>query len=159
MKTLPQVFFPTTTRVPKLGRCYWRSPQVLSLSGEGRWMDGNLQQMKDIQTLELWYIDARHHRVLSLNLPQFSCLKKLNLQGQSIPWTALKLTGLHLLRTLMLTGPVKSTFPEEVRPEGISELPRDLSSLEREGLELDYASPTGLTFFQLYNSDPQRDTL
>ena len=113
MKTLRRVFFPTTASVPNLGRCCWRSPQVLSLSGKGRWMDGNLHQMKDIQTLELRYIDARHHRVLSLNLSQFSRLKKLNLQGDSIPWTALTLSDLHLLRTLQLKGPIKSTFPEK----------------------------------------------
>ena len=160
MKTLRQVFFPTTASVPKkLGRCCWRSPQVLSLSGEGRWMDGNLHQMKDIQTLELRYIDARHHRVLSLNLPQFSRLKKLNLQGDSIPWTALTLSDLHLLRTLMLTGPVKGTFREVVRPKDITDSPRDLSSLEREGLELDYAWPAGLTYLELYNSDLHRDPL
>ena len=68
-------------------------------------------------------------------------------------------SDLHLLRTLQLKGPIKSTFPEEVRPEDISESPRDLSSLEREGLELDYAWPAGLTYLELDGSDLHQDPL
>ena len=79
--------------------------------------------------------------MLSSNLPHFSRLKFLKLQGSSIPWTALTLSGLHLLCTLVLHGPVKRTL------------------LEREGLELNYAWPAGLTYLKLVDSDFHQDPL
>ena len=138
IETLRQVFFPEGASFPK---CRWRSLQVLRGTSAGNWMDDTLHKVKDIKTLELWRINASHHEVLSSNLPHFSRLKFLKLQGSSIPWTALTLSGLHLLRTLVLHGPVKRTL------------------LEREGLELNYAWPAGLTYLKLVDSDFHQDPL
>ena len=140
IETLRQVFFPKGAWLPK---CRWRSLQVQVLHGasDGNWMDDTLHNVKDIRTLEIWGIGASHHEVLSSNLPHFSRLKFLKLKGSSIPWTALTLSGLHLLRTLVLHGPVKRTL------------------LEREGLELNYAWPAGLTYLKLVDSDFYQDPL
>ena len=46
-----------------------------------------------------------------------------------------------------------------MRPEDISESPRDLSFLEGKGLELHYAWPPGLTYLMLHSSDLHRDPL
>ena len=146
IQTLRQVFFPTNASIPNMVQRCWRSLQVLSLAAADDWMDGSLHQMKDIKTLEIWQIDAPHHKVLSLNLPQFSRLKILKLQGSSIPWTALTLSGLYLLRTLVLYGRINNTFREEVRPES-------------EELELDYGWPAGLTYLELFLSNLHRDPL
>ena len=145
IETLRQVFFPYGASLPNRVQCRWRYLQVLrwisSGSSAGNWMDDTLHKVKDIKTLEISEINAYHHEVLSLNLPQFSRLKKLRLHGSSIPWTALTLSGLHLLRTLIFNGPVKRTL------------------LEREGLELDYAWPAGLTYLELVDSHFHRDPL
>ena len=141
IETLRQVFFSVGASLPNRVECRWRSLQVLRGAFAGNWMDDTLHKVKDIKTLEIWGINASSHEVLSMNLPQFSRLKILSLQGSSIPWTALTLSGLHLLRTLVLNGPVKRT------------------SLEREGLELDYAWPAGLTYLELVDSHVLRDPL
>ena len=159
IETLRQVFFPNRASLPNMVKCSWRSLQVLSCAKAGDWMDGSLQKMKDIQTLYIWSISPCNHAALSLNLPQFSRLKILRLDGSSIPWTALTLSGLHLLRALALRGPIKSTFPEKVRPEDIPGSLRDLSSLEREGFELNYGWPEGLTYLELDRTDLHRDPL
>ena len=159
IETLRQLFSPRYAKIHYMGQCRWRSLQVLSMAATDDWMDDSLHQIKDITTLEIWQINAFDHAVLSLNLPQFSILKNLKLEGSSIPWTALKLSGLHLLHTLQLKGPVKSTFPEEVRPGDIPGSLRDLSSLERDGFVLDYAWPAGLTYLELWDSDLHRDPL
>ena len=141
IETLRQVFFSVGASLPNRVQCRWRSLQVLRGAFAGNWMDDTLHKVKDIETLEILHIDAFHHEVLSLNLPQFSRLKFLKLEGSSIPWTALTLSGLHLLRTLVFNGPVKRTL------------------LEREGLELDYAWPAGLTYLELVDSHFHRDPL
>ena len=117
-------------------------------------MDDTLHKVKDIKTLEIQEINASHHEVLSLNLPQFSRLKILSLQGSSIPWTALTLSGLPQLRTLVLSGPIKRTCPEEVRAEDIPGSLRGLSCLE-----LNYGWPASLTYLRLVNSHVHRDPL
>ena len=183
IETLRQVFFPRGALAPNRVQCRWRYLQVLCGAQAGKWMDDTLHKVKDIKTLDLRRIDASHHEVLSLNLPQFSRLKILTLEGSAIPWTALTLP---LLRTLALNGPIsqgpiKSTSPEEVRPEDIPGSPRGLSCLcglikstfpeevratdipgSLRGLschELTYGWPAGLTFLELWNSKLNRDPL
>ena len=113
IETLRQVFFPRGALAPNRVQCRWRSLQVLRGARAGNWMDDTLHKVKDIKTLEIWKIDdSQHHEVLSLNLPHFSRLKYLHLNGLPISWTALTLSGLHLLRTLILTGILQITFPE-----------------------------------------------
>ena len=158
IETLRQVFFPVGVLAPSRVQCRWRSLQVLCGARVGSWMDDTLHKVKDIKTLELYSISASHHKVLSLNLPQFSRLKSLKLTA-SIPWTALTLSGLHLLRTLVLSGPIsrgpiKSTSPEEVRPKDI---PESLTGLSY--LELNYGWPASLTYLELRSSNLQRDPL
>ena len=144
MKTLRQVFFPKDASAPDVVHCSWKSLQVLYFARAGHWMNGSLDKMKDIQTLDLWSINDFNHDVLSSNLPKFSSLKILQLQGPSIPWTALTLSGLPVLRTLLLRGPI--IFPKEVRPE-------------LRASELDYGWPEGLTYLELHESDLHRDPL
>ena len=156
IENLRQVFFPMGGGLPDKVRCRWRSLQVLSCARAGHWMNGSLHSMKDIRTLDIRGIGASHHAVLSLNLPQFSRLKNLRLQGSSIPWTALRLPQ---LRTLVLWGQIDWAFPEEVRPKDIPRSLRDLSSLEHEGFELNYGWPEGLTYLDLSRSDLHRDPL
>ena len=139
---------------PNRVQCRWRSLQVLRGAFAGNWMDDTLHKVKDIKTLEIWGINASSHEVLSLNLPQFSRLKILSLQGSSIPWTALTLSGLHLLRTLVLNGPIKRTCPEEVRAEDIPGSLRGLSCLE-----LNYGWPASLTYLELRRCCLRRDPL
>ena len=158
IETLRQVFFPNCASLPKMVQCSWRSLQVLSCAKAGDWMDGSLHKMKDIKTLEILLIDAFHYEVLSSYLPQFSRLKILKLEGSSILWKALTLSGLHL-HTLQLKGPVKSKFHEEVRPEDILGSLRDLCSLEHYGFVLNYAWPAGLTYLELARSYLHRDPL
>ena len=154
IETLRQLFFPYWALAPNRVQCRWRSLQVLHGAIAGNWMDDTLHKVKDIKTLEIWGIDASHHEVLSLNLPQFSCLKILNLHGSAIPWTALTLSGLPQLRKLVLNGPVKRTFPEEVRPEDILGSLRGISCLE-----LNYGWPASLTYLELRRSNLHRDPL
>ena len=148
IETLRQVFFPHAASAPNRVQCRWKSLQVLRwvCIGDPDWMDDTLPKVKDIKTLEIWQISDSHHEVLSLNLPEFSRLKFLKLQGPSIPWTALTLSGLRQLRTLVLDGPIKSTFPEEVRPEDIPG-------------PLNYGWPASLTYLELFNSDLHWDPL
>ena len=129
IETLRQLFFTRFASVHKMVQCRWRSLQVLACAWAGPWMNGSLHNMKDIKTLDLRGIDASSHAVLSLNLPQFSRLKILKLEGSSIPWTALTLSGLPQLRTLVLLGQIKSTFRE-----------------------LNYRWPAGLTHLKLHRS-------
>ena len=132
---------------PNRVECRWRSHQVLRGAFSGNWMDDTLHKVKDIKTLEIWGIrNASHHAVLSLNLPHFSRLKFLHLEGSSIPWTALTLSGLPQLRTLVLNGPIKSTCPEEVRAEDIPG-------------SLNYGWPASLTYLQLRSPNLHRDPL
>ena len=181
IETLQQVFFPYFAEAPNRVQCRWRSLQVLHGLGAGNWMDDTLHKVKDIKTLGILGINASHHEVLSLNLPHFSRLKILKLIGESIPWTALTLSGLPQLRTLLLMGPIKSAFPEEVRPEDILGLPRGLSCLcglmkstfpeevrpkDIPGLlrclsclELNYGWPASLTYLRLVYSHLHRDPL
>ena len=189
IETLRQVFFPHGALAPNRVQCRWRSLQVLRWPSDlypPDWMDDTLHKVKDIKTLEIWRINASHHAVLSLNLPQFSRLKILILMGRSIPRTALTLSGLPRLRTLVLVGPIsrgpiKSTSPEEVRPEDIPGSPRGLSCLcglikstfpeevraadipgSLRGLschELTYGWPAGLTCLELHFSELHRDPL
>ena len=154
IETLRQVFFPCEAVAPSRVQCRWRSLQVLRGAKAGKWMDDTWHKVKDIKTLDLGRIDASHHAVLSLNLPQFSRLKMLILGGWSIPWTALTLSGLPQLRTLVLFGPIKRTFPEEVRAEDISGSLRSLSCLE-----LNYGWPASLTYLWLVDSHLHRDPL
>ena len=154
IETLRQVFFPYGALAPNRVQCRWRSLQDLRGASANNWMDDTLHKVKDIKTLEISKINASHHEVLSLNLPQFSRLKYLYLQGESIPWTALTLSGLHLLRTLVLNGPIKSTSPKEVRPEDIPGSLRGLSCLE-----LNYEWPASLTYLKLISSNLHRDPL
>ena len=126
IETLRQVFFPLEASFPNRVQCRWRSLQVLHWPSQEDpdWMDDTLHKVKDIKSLEICGINPSHHAVLSLNLPHFSRLKLLTLQGSSIPWTALTLSDLPRLRTLVLSGPIsrgpiKSTSPKEVRPEDI----------------------------------------
>ena len=159
IETLRQVFFPFEPLVPNSVQCRWRSLQVLHGADSGNWMDDTLHKVKDIKSLEIGIIDASHHAVLSLNLPQFSRLKILNLHGSAIPWTALTLSDLPRLRTLILhgpisRGPIKSTSPEEVRAADIPGSLRGLSYLE-----LNYGWPASLTYLELSNSDLHRDPL
>ena len=157
IESLRQVFFPYGAWAPKRVQCRWRSLQVLRWTSHifaPDWMDDTLHSMKDIKTLDLRRIDDSHHAVLSLNLPHFSRLKILSLMGRSIPWTALTLSGLPRLRTLVLDGfisrgPVKSTFPEEGRPEDIPGSPRGLT----------YGWPASLTYLRLDRSDLPWDPL
>ena len=150
IETLRQVFFPTNASIPYMGQCRWRSLQVLCGANAEDLMNESLHQMKEIKTLEILHIDAFHNEVLSLYLPQFSHLKILKLEGSSIPWTALMLRGLRLLRTLVLDGPIKSTFLGSLR---------DLCSLEHYGFVLNYAWPAGLTYLELARSYLHRDPL
>ena len=187
IETLRQVFFPYLASLPNRVQCRWRSLQVLRGAFAGNWMDDTLHKVKDIKTLEITRISIdSHHKVLSLNLPQFSRLKNLRLEGPSIPWTALTLSDLPRLRRLVLSGPIsrgpiKSTSPEEVRPEDIPGSPRGLSCLcglikitvpeevraadipgSLRGLschELTYGWPAGLTYLELWNSELNRDPL
>ena len=140
IETLRQVFFPRGALAPNRVQCRWRSLQVLRGASADNWMDDTLHKVKDIKTLNLVRIDASHYAVLSSNLPQFSRLKNLTLEGRLIPWTALTLSDLPRLRTLVLIGPIsrgpikstsliKRTSPEEVRPEDIPGSPRGLSCL------------------------------
>ena len=145
IETLRQVFFPTNASIPYMGHCWWRSLQVLSFAATDR-MHDSLPWMKDIKTLEIWQIDAPHHKRLSLKLSQFWRLKILKLQGSSIPWTALTRSRFPQLRTLVLWGQIKSEFPKEVRPES-------------EKLELDYSWPVHLTYLELRDSHLHRDPL
>ena len=154
IETLRQLFFPYAAWVRNRVQCRWRSLQVLRGASAGNWLDDTLHKVKDLQALELHGISVSSHAVLSLNLPQFSRLRILILQGSSIPWTALTLSGLHLLCTLVLNGPIKSTFPEEVRSEDIPGSLRGLSCLE-----LNYGWPAGLTYLELVDSDLHRDPL
>ena len=188
IETLRQVVFPHGALAPNRVQCRWRSLQVLHWVSDEcpDWMDDTLHKVKDIKTLEIWRINASHHKVLSLNLPHFSRLKFLKLQGSSIPWTALTLSDLPRLRTLILygpisRGPIKSTSPEEVRAEDIPGSPRGLSCLcglikstfpeevrpkdipESLGglscIELNYGWPASLTYLWLVNSHLHRDPL
>ena len=159
IETLRQVYFSIFAFPSRRVQCRWRSLQVLRGASAGNWIDDTLHKVKDIQALELRGISASHHAVLSLNLPQFSRLKILRLEGSSIPWTALTLSGLPQLRTLVLWGQIKSAFPEEVKPEDIPGSLRDLSSLARDGFVLDYAWPAGLTYLELSESHLHRDPL
>ena len=119
IETLRQVFFPREASFPNRVQCRWRSLQVLRGANSSNWMDDTLRKVKDIKTLEIQRIIDSHLEVLSLNLPQFSCLKNLHLIAWSIPWTALTLSGLHQLRTSVLSGGLYGPFPEEGRPEDI----------------------------------------
>ena len=190
IETLRQVFFPRGALAPNRVQCRWRSLQVLRWPSHiypPDWMEDTLHNVKDIKTLEIWRINASHHEVLSLNLPHFSRLKYLFLGGKPIPWTALTLSDLPRLRTLLLSGPIsrgpiKSTSPEEVRPEDIPGSPRGLSSClcglikstfpeevraadipgSLRGLschELTYGWPAGLTCLELRHSELHRDPL
>ena len=189
IETLRQVFLPYRALAPNRVQCRWRSLQVLRWASHRfpDWMDDTLHMVKDIKTLEIWAINASHHEVLSLNLPQFSRLKILILEGRSIPWTAFTLSGLPQLRTLFLSGPisrgpVNSPFPEEVRPNDISWSPRGLpyllcglikSTFSKKArcqnipgsfrglscLELNYRWPASLTYLELDRSDLPRDPL
>ena len=160
IETLRQVFFPYRAFAPNRVQCRWRSLQVLRWASAGNWMDDTLHKVKDIKTLEISEIsNASHQRVLSLNLPQFSRLKYLFLEGSSIPWTAFTLSGLPRLRTLVLfgpisRGPIKSTLPEEVRAADIPGSLRGLSCHE-----LTYRWPAVLTYLQLVFSELHRDPL
>ena len=159
IESLRQVFFPLFTSFPNRVKCRWRSLQVLHGAKAGKWMDDTLHKVKDIKTLDISRINASHHAVLSLNLPQFSRLKILKLIGSSIPWTALTLSDLPRLRTLVLSGPIsrgpiKSTSPEEVRPKDITESFTGLSYLE-----LNYGWPASLTYLELIESHLHRDPL
>ena len=147
IETLRQVFLPTNASIPYMGQCRWRSLQVLCGANAEDLMNESLHQMKEIKTLEILHIDAFHNEVLSLYLPQFSHLKILKLEGSSIPWTALILRGLC---TLVLDGPIKSTFLESLG---------DPSSLERYRSVLNYAWPAGLTYLELARSYLHRDPL
>ena len=186
IETLRQVVFPHGAWAPSRVQCRWRSLQVLRGAKAGKWMDDTLHKVKDIKTLQIWDINASHHKVLSLNLPQFSRLKYLFLEGEPIPWTAFTLSDLPRLRTLVLfgpisRGPIKSTSPEEVRPEDILGSPRGLSCLcglikstfpeevrpkdipgSLRGLschELTYGWPAGLTCLELHFFELHRDPL
>ena len=178
IETLRQVFFPHAALAPNRVQCRWRSLQVLRGASADNWMDDTLHKVKDIKTLAIGSINDSHHVVLSLNLPQFSRLNILKLGGSSILWTALTLSDLPRLCTLLLEGsisrgPIKSTSPEEVRPEDIPRSPRGLSSClcglikstfpeevraanipgSLRGLschELTYGWPAGLTYLQLF---------
>ena len=157
IETLRQVFCPIWALAPNRVQCCWRSLQVLcwpSNTYPPDWMDDTLHKVKDIKTLEIWGINVSHHEVLSLNLPQFSRLKILILEGSSIPWTALTLSGLPQLRTLVLSGPIKRTYPEEVRAEDIIWSLRGLC-----GLDLNYGWPASLTYLGLSASHLHRDSL
>ena len=156
IETLRQVFFPYLALAPNRVQCRWRSLQVLRWASGGYpdWMYDTLHKVKDIKTLEIWGINASHHEVLSLNLPQFLRLKVLKLVGPSIPWTALTLSGLPQLRTLVLWGRIKSAFPEEARPEDIPGSLRGLSCLE-----LNYGWPASLTYLELCRSGLRWDPL
>ena len=142
IETLRQVFFPYRALAPSRVQCRWRSLQVLRWPSHGDpdWMDATLHKVKDIKTLEIWGINDSHHRALSLNLPKFSRLKILKLVGSSIPWTALTLSGLQVLRTLVLYGAIKSN-------EGVS-CP-----------ELNYEWPASLTYLELGRPVLHRDPL
>ena len=154
IETLRQVFFPFGVLAPNRVQCRWRSLQVLRWPLAGNWMDDTLHKVKAIKTLEIWGINASHHEVLSSNLPEFSHLKFLKLQGSSIPWTALTLSSLPQLRTVILRGPIESLFPEEVRPEDIPGSLRGLSCLE-----LNYGWPASLTYLELRRCCLRRDPL
>ena len=137
IETLRQVFFPHTASAPNRVQCRWRSLQVLRWANQiyhPDWMDDTLHKVKDIKTLEIRRITDSHHEVLSLNLPQFSHLKILKLEGYSIPWTALTLSGLPQLRTLILTGEIKGIFREPYYrwPAGLTHI-----GLYRSGLPCD----------------------
>ena len=149
IETLRQVVFPQLALAPNRVQCRWRSLQVLRWARAGNWMDDTLPKVKDIKILDLRGIDASHHKVLFLNLRQFSRLKILSLYGSSIPWTAVTLSGLHLLRTLVLIGPVNATIPED-------------SLLSSRGFycpELYYQWPASLTYLELYGSHLPQDPL
>ena len=154
IETLRQVVFPFGALAPNRVQCCWRSLQVLSWPRAGIWMDDTLHKVKDIKTLDIWGINASHHGVLSLNLPQFSRLKILRLRGQPIPWMALTLSSLPQLGTLVLWGRIKSAFPKEVRPEDIPGSLRGLSCLE-----LNYGWPASLTDLELRTSNLHQDPL
>ena len=147
IETLRQVFFPLEVLAPNRVQCRWKSLQVLSSAWTGNWMNDGLHKLKDIQTLDLSLIDASSHAVLSSTLPQFSRLKILRLQGSSIPWTAMTLSGLRLLRQLDLVGLINE------------QRPGDLSPLERDGILLDYEWPAGLTHLRLEKSGLHGDPL
>ncbi|CAA7407854.1 unnamed protein product [Spirodela intermedia] len=67
-----------------------RNLQALKVIWAGSWIDSCLGILTSLQELELTGVDGCHHRALSSSLPKLSLLKKLSLDGWSIPaylWT------------------------------------------------------------------------
>ncbi|CAA6670776.1 unnamed protein product [Spirodela intermedia] len=93
-----------------------RNLQVLKVVRTGSWIDSCLGSLTSLRELELTDIKDCHVDALSSSLPKLSGLKKLFLEGMSIPdclWTS---TSFSSLEVLWLSGPVRR--PQQPSSDG-----------------------------------------
>ncbi|CAA7400483.1 unnamed protein product [Spirodela intermedia] len=105
IETLRKVLVPFTVE-PEMVDGGLRSLQVLKLVRAGRWIDSCLGSLTSLRELQITGIEGCHHSALLSWLPKLPRLKKLLLQGASIPDCLWRPSGFSSLQVLSLIGTV-----------------------------------------------------
>ncbi|CAA6670778.1 unnamed protein product [Spirodela intermedia] len=115
--------------------------QVLKVVRAGSWIESCLGTITSLRELELTGLKVDHHDALSSSLPMLSHLKKLRLEGASIPACLWKPSSFASLEVLSLKGQL--TKPQQPGSGGV-QWPLNLTQLSLSGTKLDQGSISAL---------------